>query len=140
MRARMAASFPGDNLWDLKYAPGGLVDIEFIAQALQLAQADPAVLDTNTEVALLKLTNAGALAAEDAATLVGAARLEHALTQVLRIALDAVPKAEEASPGLKALLARAAGEPSFATLQTRLVATQAQVRAIFQRLMAAAQS
>jgi glutamate-ammonia-ligase adenylyltransferase len=140
MRARMAASFPGDNLWDLKYAPGGLVDIEFIAQALQLAQADSAVLDTNTEGALLKLTNAGALAAEDAATLVGAARLEHALTQVLRIALDAVPKAEEASPGLKALLARAAGEPSFATLQTRLVATQAQVRAIFQRLMAAAQS
>ena len=50
MRARMAETFPGRNLWDLKYAPGGLVDIEFIAQTLQLvhAPARPDVLDTNT--------------------------------------------------------------------------------------------
>ena len=33
---RMAETFPGSNVWDLKHAPGGLVDIEFIAQALQL--------------------------------------------------------------------------------------------------------
>src|SRR5262249_36642764 len=49
MRARMAETFPGRNAWDLKHAPGGLVDIEFIAQTLQLvhAPAMPEILDAN---------------------------------------------------------------------------------------------
>ena len=53
----MAESFPGKNVWDLKHAPGGLVDIEFIAQTLLLVHAPvrPDVLDTNTISALEKL-------------------------------------------------------------------------------------
>ena len=68
MRRRMAETFPGRNAWDLKYAPGGLVDIEFIAQTLQLVHAPalPEVLDTNTIAALEKLQGAGLLAAPDA--------------------------------------------------------------------------
>ena len=55
--------FPGRNIWDLKYAPGGLVDIEFIAQTLQLVHAPalPDILDTNTIAALEKLREAGLL-------------------------------------------------------------------------------
>ena len=34
MRGRIAARFPGTEIWDIKYKPGGLVDIEFIAQYL----------------------------------------------------------------------------------------------------------
>ena len=61
MRARMAETFPAAIVWDLKYAPGGLVDIEFIAQTLQLvhAPARPDVLDTNTVAALHKLQGGG---------------------------------------------------------------------------------
>ena len=90
MRQRMAETFPGKNVWDLKYAPGGLVDIEFIAQTLQLvhAPAQPDILDTNTIAALEKLRAADFLAEADAGVLIEAARLQHALTQVLRIALD----------------------------------------------------
>ena len=57
MREKLAAQFPGRNRWDLKFAPGGLVDIEFIAQALQLqhAHAHPDVLQTNTIAALAAL-------------------------------------------------------------------------------------
>ena len=57
MRLRMAETFPGRHVWDLKYAPGGLVDIEFIAQTLQLVHgpARPGILDTNTIAALEKL-------------------------------------------------------------------------------------
>src|SRR5690606_35027866 len=60
MRARMAETFPGKNSFDLKYAPGGLVDIEFIAQALQLVhgQSAPAILDANTIAALQNLNEA----------------------------------------------------------------------------------
>ncbi len=39
MRKKIAAQYPGRNAWDLKYAPGGLIDIEFLAQALQLVHA-----------------------------------------------------------------------------------------------------
>ena len=139
MRARMAETFPGRNVWDLKHAPGGLVDIEFIAQTLQLvhAQAQPDILNTNTVAALFNLKAAGFLAAADADALVTSAGLQHALTQVLRIALDETPDIEDATPGLKALLTKAAGESSFAATQMRLAKLQTQTRDIFNRLLAA---
>jgi len=137
MRARMAETFPGRNPFDLKHAPGGLVDIEFIAQALQLVHAHdlPEILNTNTVAALHNLNGAGFLSAADTATLVASARLQHALTQVLRIALDETPDIEQATPGLKGLLTRAAELGSFAQLQARLTRLQGDTRAIFTRLM-----
>jgi len=138
MRARMAESFPGRNPFDLKFAPGGLVDIEFIAQALQLVHAPalPEILDTNTVAALEKLRDAGLLAAPDADALIAAARLQDSLTQVLRIALDHTPDTTEATSGLKALLARAADAGDFAQTQARLTDLQTAARAIFNRLLA----
>jgi glutamate-ammonia-ligase adenylyltransferase len=138
MRLRMAETFPGRNVWDLKYAPGGLVDIEFIAQTFQLVHgpAQPAVLDTNTLGALEKLRAAGFLKPADAIVLIAAARLQHALTQVLRIALDETPQIEDATPGLKALLTRAASAGNFAQAQSELVRLQTRAREIFNRLMA----
>ena len=49
MRQRIWAEKGTDNVWDLKQVRGGLVDIEFIAQHLQLvhAAAHPEVLDQN---------------------------------------------------------------------------------------------
>ena len=139
MRARMAETFPGRNVWDLKHAPGGLVDIEFIAQTLQLlhAPARPDVLDTNTIAALEKLRAAEFLAAGDARVLIEAARMQHALTQVLRIALDETPDIEGATPGLKALLTHAAEADSFAQTQLKLARLQTETRDIFNRLLAA---
>ncbi|MGH6719046.1 MAG: bifunctional [glutamine synthetase] adenylyltransferase/[glutamine synthetase]-adenylyl-L-tyrosine phosphorylase, partial [Alphaproteobacteria bacterium] len=48
MRARVAAEHPAKGPWDVKYAPGGLIDVEFIAQYLQLRDAHrhPAMLAT----------------------------------------------------------------------------------------------
>ena len=90
MRQKLAAQFAPTNRWDLKFANGGLVDIEFIAQTLELSAAPTkvGVLDTNTIAAIEKLGAAGLLAAQDAKTLVAAATMQHALTQALRIALD----------------------------------------------------
>jgi [glutamine synthetase] adenylyltransferase / [glutamine synthetase]-adenylyl-L-tyrosine phosphorylase len=137
MRARMAETFPGVNPWDLKYAPGGLVDIEFLAQTLQLvhAPAQPEILNTNTVAALYNLKAAGFLTAQDADTLIAAAGLQHALTQVLRIALNETLKVEEATSGLKALLTRAAEWSDFGQVEARLADLQARTRDIFNRLM-----
>ena len=137
MRAKVAAQYPGRTIWDLKYAPGGLMDIEFIAQTLQLvhARAHPEILDTNIIAALHKIAQAGLLAPADATALIAAAELQQALTQTLRIALDDTLKAEEASPGLKQLLARAGDAPDFAALERHLRGSQADIHALFDRLI-----
>jgi len=140
MREKLAAQFPGRNAWDLKFAPGGLVDIEFIAQALQLRAAvdAPEILDTNTIAALERLSLARVLDVLYAEDLIAAAKLQHALTQVLRIAVDGVLEPEKATPGLKALLARAGDTTDFAGLETQLAATQTRVRQIFDEILPAA--
>jgi glutamate-ammonia-ligase adenylyltransferase len=137
MRLRMAETFSDKNPWDLKYTKGGLVDIEFVAQALQLVhgQAHPDILNSNTIAALHNLHAAGVLTDADTEALVAAAQLQHALTQVLRVALDETPKLDEATPGLKALLVQAAGAADFAALELRLFALQAEARADFEKIM-----
>ena len=140
MREKLAAQFPGRDIWDIKFAPGGLVDIEFIAQTLQLCHApkDTRVLDQNTIAALENLSAAGWLSPDVAANLVRAARLEHGLTQVLRIALAGAFSTDTATRGLKALLARAGDAPDFSALEAQLAETEAQVRAIFEQILAPA--
>ena len=66
---RAVAAEKGDAVrWDLKHAAGGLVDVEFIAQYLQLVHAAtaPEILDTGTAAVLEKAARRGLLAAEDA--------------------------------------------------------------------------
>jgi glutamate-ammonia-ligase adenylyltransferase len=139
MRDKLAAQFPGRNRWDLKFAPGGLVDIEFIAQALQLQRAAdaPDVLHTNTIEALEALTKAGALDAADAKTLIDAAKLQQSLTQILRIAIDGTLDPDVASPGLKSLLIHAGRAGDFASLEGELIRAQSAVRAVFERVLPA---
>jgi [glutamine synthetase] adenylyltransferase / [glutamine synthetase]-adenylyl-L-tyrosine phosphorylase len=137
MRAKIAAEYPGKNPWDLKYAPGGLIDIEFIAQALQLraAPAKPQVLSTNTVTALKRLAAAGELGESEADTLIAAAQLQHALTQALRIALDGPMDAAAATAGLKSLLARAGGVAAFDSLQTLLADLQARAHRVHETIL-----
>jgi [glutamine synthetase] adenylyltransferase / [glutamine synthetase]-adenylyl-L-tyrosine phosphorylase len=136
MRKKIAAQYPGSNVWDLKYAPGGLVDIEFLAQAFQLVHAPrhPGLLDTNTIAALEKMAGA-AMTQADARLLIEAAALEQALTQILRIALDETLQPGQASAGLKTLLAHAGKAADFAQLEQELGARQKAVCGLFQRLM-----
>lgn len=137
MRAKVTEVFPGTNPWDLKYAPGGLMDLEFLAQALQLklAPEHPGILSTNTVAALRNLAEVGALPPAEAELLIEAAALQGALMQTLRIALDGTLNSANASPGLKAILAQAGGAADFPTLQGRLSRLQAETRAIFTRIL-----
>src|ERR1700724_1096301 len=63
MRAAIAKEKGDADRWDLKYAAGGLIDIEFIAQYLQLvhAAALPEILDTSTARTLEKAARPGIL-------------------------------------------------------------------------------
>ena len=116
---------------------GGLVDLEFIAQYLQLvhAAADPRVLSQNTVEAFNNLNAADLLPAGAAAVLLPAARLLNDLTQVLRLCVDGPFDPAKASDGLKGLLARAAEAPDFKRLEADLAAREAEVAALFDQLV-----
>jgi len=137
MRARIAREKGTGDIWDLKQVRGGLVDLEFIAQYLQLKHAAnrPEILSQNTLEALGKLEQAGLLPAGAADVLLPAAQLLNNLTQVLRLCQDGpfVPKA--APDGLKVLLARAGDAPDFARLEADLAERQREVAALFERLV-----
>ncbi len=137
MRAAIAKEKGDADPWDLKYAAGGLVDIEFIAQFLQLtgAAATPEILDTSTARVLEKASRLGVLKAEDAAVLRPAVRLFHDLTQILRLCLPTAFDPKAASAGVLDLLARAADLPDFPALQAHLEDTQRQVRECFVRIL-----
>ena len=139
MRARVEREFPSQDPWNLKYVRGGLVDLEFICQYLQLIHAHkhPEILQRHTRSALVSIAEAGLLPAETASMLVDAISLTHNLTQVVRICIEGDFKAEEATPSLKGLLARAGNAPSFDILEAQLRETQAAVFAAFNEIVVA---
>ncbi len=137
MRRALAAEKGDAARWDLKYAAGGLIDLEFIAQYLQLVHAAdaPDILDTATGAALEKAARLGLLAVEDAEVLRPANRLYQDLSQILRLAVAAPFEPKSAGAGLATLLARAADVPNFATLEAHLAETQVRVRRSFTRIL-----
>ncbi len=138
MRALIEKEKGTGDIWDLKQVRGGLVDLEFIAQHLQLvtAASNPGVLDQNTAACLEKLAGAGALSRDDADVLVPAARMVNNLTQVLRLCFDGPFDPAKAPDGLKALLAKAGEMPDFARLESTLKATLAEVAGLFETVVA----
>ncbi len=138
MRERIFKEKGTEDIWDLKHVRGGLVDVEFIAQYLQLVHAadHPEVLDPNTLEAYRKLRGAGLLAAEHAEVLIAATRLLHDLTQILRLCLEGRFNPAAAPSGLKQLLAKAGDAATFAKLEERLRANLDSVSKLFRQLVA----
>ena len=140
MRQRIEREHHAGSRWDVKYSRGGLVDIEFVAQYLQLRHAHETadILRTSTHEALMQLNAKGYLSADDAHALLAALRLWQAVQSMLRLSLDgdadlgdgtAMPEA------LKRALARAASEPDFQRLALHMDETAATAHAIFQRIV-----
>jgi len=137
MRGAIATEKGDSDRWNLKYAAGGLIDVEFITQYLQLIHAAklPDILDTSTARVLDKAWRLGVLPLEDAEVLRPAVKLYHDVTQILRLCLTKPFDPKTAGAGLLRLLARAADVPDFATLDAHLIETQTKVRASFVRIL-----
>lgn len=138
MRARIAKEKGTENIWDLKQVRGGLVDLEFIAQYLQLVHgaAHPDARNQNTVEAYRRLRDAGLLTPVQAEILIPAARLVHDLTQILRLCLTGPFDPATAPKGLKNLLARAGDAQDFAELESRLGSVLGEVAALFDEIVA----
>ncbi len=137
MRARLEKERQTDNIWHIKNVRGGLVDLEFIAQYLQLAHAHeaPEILDTNTATALNKVARAGFLESAAAEELGLAAERYHNLTQILRLSVDEAFDPTRAPEGLKGLLMRALDAPDFARVESDLRESLSTVKAHFDKII-----
>lgn len=137
MRTAIAREVSDSNRWDLKYAAGGLIDIEFIAQSLQLIHASthPEILSPSTAKVLERATQLGLLPRNHSEVLRPAVQLYQNLSQILRLCLSGEFDPKKTDPGLLRLLVRAADVPDFATLEAHLVETQLQVRRSFDALL-----
>jgi glutamate-ammonia-ligase adenylyltransferase len=122
MRDLMARERPGQGGWDLKLAPGGQVDAEFVAQVRQLAAA---AAGTPLTVSTLQ-----ALATDPA--LAEAWRLQQALGQVFGAAFDDRPDPDQEPEGFRRRLAEAADLADFDTLKARLAEVRTAARAAFE--------
>ncbi len=137
MRARIAKERRDASPWDVKNRRGGLIDVEFAVQYLQLRHGatHPAILAPGTRDALDRVATAGLLAAADAAALRTAFELATTVQGVLRLAVEGIFDPAGAPPALLARLARAAGALDFAALEATLEAATRESLAVFERLI-----
>ncbi len=136
MRALMRRERPPSGEWDMKLGPGGLVDIEFAAQYLQIAHAPAgAPLAQNTGDALDRALEAGLASGEGVEALEDAWRLQHDLTQLLKVALadGADPAAEPKA--FQDLLARAGEAADFKALRAKLNAARIAAKAAYETVI-----
>jgi [glutamine synthetase] adenylyltransferase / [glutamine synthetase]-adenylyl-L-tyrosine phosphorylase len=137
MRQAIALEKGDDDVWDLKYAAGGIVDIDFIAQYLELVHAadKPDILDVSTLHVLDNAARLGVLPASSVEILRSATRLYHDLTQILRLCVTEKFKPETAGEDLLRVMARAGDAPDFSSLEARMREIQAEVRRVFRELL-----
>src|SRR5512140_2443489 len=114
-----------------------MVDIDFIAQYLQLVHAaeKPDILDVSTLQVLDNAARLGVLAPSSAEILRAAAHLYHDLTQILRLCVSDRFKPESAGEDLLRVMARAGDAPDFSSLQARVKETQGEVRRVFYEIV-----
>jgi glutamate-ammonia-ligase adenylyltransferase len=133
MRKLIAAEKGDKDVWDLKLVRGGLIDIEFIAQYLELAFAHrrPDILDVSTRNALEKAGAAGLITAEEAEVLIDAHRLYTDATQFMRLAMSGRFDPAKAAAGVKRRIAAASGFPDFEAFTAALDEARKRVLAAF---------
>ena len=137
MRRAIALEKGESDVWDLKYVAGGLVDIDFIAQYMQLAHAaeKPEILDVSTLQVLDNAARLGALPAASVEILRSAALLYHDLTQIIRLCVSEKFDPEAAGEDLLHIMARAGDAPDFSSLQARVKEMQTEVRRVFHAVL-----
>jgi glutamate-ammonia-ligase adenylyltransferase len=137
MRQLIAQEKSPRGPFDLKYAAGGLVDIDFIAQYLCLAHAheDRRMMVTSPALMLSVADTAGYIAPEQAAVLLAARRLYSDVIQLLYTLVDAEHVMSPLSGAVAKRLAKAAGLPDLDRLLLDVTEARGHVEAIFHQII-----
>ena len=137
MRATVEREKGDHGPLDLKLSPGGLLDLDFLAQALVLghAQAHPELIGRDAPGVFAHAAGSGLIEGEEAERLDAAYRLLDDVHQWQRLMVEGDPT--QASAVALARLARAANLPDARALTAQLDEERAAVRAIFDRRLGA---
>jgi len=140
MRGRMDDEHHTDSIWEVKHLRGGIVDIEFIAQYLQLrhAHVHPEVVSPNTAAALTAIRDAACLDTSVADDLIMALALWQEIQARLRLGLSGRFDAEGAEDAPRALvqaLAGVGGTKDIAALDALVRQRAERIHAHFVRLI-----
>ena len=129
----------------IKTGRGGLVDVEFLVQMLQLrhGHAHPSIRVRSTRVAIVELERAGLLPADEAAALAAGWAFLRALENRIRLERNAPVEAMEADPEAQLSLARRLGygggdAEAVATLRSDHARHRATIREVYDRRFAEA--
>jgi glutamate-ammonia-ligase adenylyltransferase len=140
MRAMIETEKPPRDLWDIKLIPGGLIDLEFIAQVAVITGQVEAGHRTTATVEVLSRLAPQFAAADVRQELVEACRLYLALTQMIRLCLTGQFERDDVPPGLSDLLLAVTDLPDFGVLEAHLKETAQRVRKDFDLLLRAGRS
>ena len=136
MRDLMAEERPPTGFWDMKLSTGGLVDIEFVAQYLQIVEAAAGgPLRGNTGEALSAVARAGLADPIALTRLREAWTLQQDLSQLLKVALPDGADAGAEPKAFRERLARAGGTASFTALRDKLRLARAAAHRAFDELI-----
>jgi glutamate-ammonia-ligase adenylyltransferase len=126
----------GKELTEVKRGRGGIRDVEFAVQLLQIVHGrrDERLRDPNTLRALKALGEEGYVAHADAAALADAYRFLRRLEHRLQVVRDLQTHDLPAAPATRRVLARSLGLPDAAALQAEYERQTGLVRTIHERL------
>ena len=135
MRDLIGGEKPPRGPWDLKLIPGGLIDLEFIAQtAVLIGALEPGEPTTSTADVLFRLSPTYC-DPQARLELVEAYRLFRGLTQVSRLCLTGDIDRDDMPPGLADLLLRNTDLPDFSVLEAHVKETAERVRRHFDAIV-----
>ncbi|KEQ03184.1 bifunctional [glutamine synthetase] adenylyltransferase/[glutamine synthetase]-adenylyl-L-tyrosine phosphorylase [Pseudorhizobium pelagicum] len=140
MRDLIEKEKPPRDIWDLKLIPGGLIDIEFIAQHLRLvAPARGLAIDTHglTTREALQALGAELMTDDDLQTVLEGLSLFTELSQIIRLCIDGPFVPKEAPAGLVERVCRAGDCPDIRTLEGEVKRLSKAVRAVFRKTVSA---
>ncbi|WP_284943720.1 bifunctional [glutamine synthetase] adenylyltransferase/[glutamine synthetase]-adenylyl-L-tyrosine phosphorylase [Acidisoma cladoniae] len=134
MRRRLLQELPPIGPWDVKLRAGGLMEVEFVAQVLQLIHFvdRPTLRSTTTRIALANLAEIGAIDGAEAATLIAADHLWRTIQTMLRLTVGEMTGLALPKPSARTLLA-ATDEATIEGLRLTIARTAEAVRDSFIR-------
>ncbi|OEI84228.1 bifunctional [glutamine synthetase] adenylyltransferase/[glutamine synthetase]-adenylyl-L-tyrosine phosphorylase [Brucella sp. BO3] len=135
MRELIAQEKPPRDDWELKLKPGGIIDLEFIAQFATLAgyvKKTPRPFATEEVLANLDPSFADPAMVDG---LVEAHRFYTNLSQAIRLCLNDSAGLDQFPPGMRELLCRVAGLPDIERIEYELLEHYRLVRAAFDKLV-----
>ena len=134
MRDLIDKEKPPAGPWDLKLMPGGVIDLEFIAQYLALIAPTRGVgiaVNGMSTGEALKALGDGLMPAADLDICLEAFALYTSLSQLIRLCIDGLFDPNDAPAGLIDLVCRAGDCPDIRTLEGEVKRLSKAVRKIF---------